>query len=503
MGITGHVKFVLAVASLLIFSLAFQGSRGLWERDEGRYTNIALQMLKTGDFIVPAFNDDVPHFAKPPFTYWAIAGGISLLGWNEWGARLPNALAFTATIIMVFALARRITPERKWLPPLIYATFVFPYIASNIITTDTLLTFWEVVAVLGFVESWHQNETQKWAWPQYLMWCGFGLAFLTKGPPGLLPLLAIIVFMVVTKGWRIIPKFFSISGIMLFVVIGFGWYLLVAVTHSGLMTYFIRDEIVNRIGSGMHHRNPQWYKPFVIYLPVLMLGTLPWSIPLLREIRSIPHTLCSREWWWGKLEHDKWPVFLFLWVSIPLLVFFLSSSRLPLYILPLFVPLSLIVGRLTILDLNKAYTVYLIIAWVLFLVVLKLAGSFYPYAKDSREMARAIQAYVHPLPQEIVFIDSEPFWGLNLYLHSEVERVSMQTPSTAIESSEELLSEELLECEPETLFVVDKRKEDQLIISCRRLGFNAIRQGGHGSWVFLYPARIPEQTLDKKASAHG
>ena len=103
---------------LLTFSLVFQGSRGLWEPDEGRYTNIALRMLQTGDFVVPAFNDDVPHFAKPPFTYWAIAGGISLLGWNEWGARLPNALAFAATIMVVYALARRIVPDRAWLPRL-------------------------------------------------------------------------------------------------------------------------------------------------------------------------------------------------------------------------------------------------------------------------------------------------------------------------------------------------------------------------------------------------
>jgi 4-amino-4-deoxy-L-arabinose transferase-like glycosyltransferase len=74
------VGAVLLVMALLSYGMMFQGSRGLWERDEGRYTNIALRMLQTGVFIVPAFNDDVPHFAKPPLTYWAIAGGITLLG---------------------------------------------------------------------------------------------------------------------------------------------------------------------------------------------------------------------------------------------------------------------------------------------------------------------------------------------------------------------------------------------------------------------------------------
>jgi len=34
------------VLAALVFALLFQGSRGLWERDEGRYTDVAVQMLR-------------------------------------------------------------------------------------------------------------------------------------------------------------------------------------------------------------------------------------------------------------------------------------------------------------------------------------------------------------------------------------------------------------------------------------------------------------------------
>jgi len=148
---------ILLLLVLLAFSMAFQGSRGIWEPDEGRYTNIALRMLQTGDYLVPSFNDDTVHFAKPPLTYWAVAGGMALLGRNEWGARLPNALAFAATVLVVLGLARRMLPGRAWLPPLVYATCIFPFGAANIVTTDTLLTLWEALAVLGFVawRAWH------------------------------------------------------------------------------------------------------------------------------------------------------------------------------------------------------------------------------------------------------------------------------------------------------------------------------------------------------------
>jgi len=272
---------------------------------------------------------------------------------------------------------------------------------------------------------------------------------------------------------------------MIFAVIGLGWYVLVAITHPGIMSYFIRDEFVNRIGSGMHHRNPQWYKPFAIYVPILMLGTLPWTLPLFRAARSIPQTLFSRSWWRDKLDNDQWPVFLFLWVSLPLAVFFLSSSRLPLYILPLFVPLSLIVGRLTLFEYKRGIAAYLLVAWVFVLVALKFSGSIYPYANDSRRMAKAIQAMVHPAPQEIVFIDSEPFWGLCLYLHSEIERVVTSNRDSPATSSDEPLTAELLESEPSKLLIVDRRKAEQVITACQKLGMDVRTRGEYDTWLFL------------------
>ncbi|MEN6475501.1 MAG: glycosyltransferase family 39 protein [Syntrophaceae bacterium] len=491
-------KIMLLVFALLAFSLAFQGSRGLWERDEGRYTNIALRMLETDDFIVPSFNDDVPHFAKPPLTYWAIAGGITLLGWNEWGARLPNALAFVATILIVFALAHRIMPESAWLPPLIYATFLFPFSAANIITTDTLLTLWEALAVLGFVEWWHgKQRTRISPLPLMVMWGGFGLAFLTKGPPGLLPLIAIIAFVALSEGWRTLPRLFSLAGMVLFIAVGFGWYLLVVTTHPGLLTYFIKDEFVNRIATGTHHRNQQWYKPFIIYIPVILCGTIPWTLPLLKAIRSIPATLLSRPWWRDKLTHDQWPVFLVLWTVLPLAVFFMSRSRLPLYILPLFVPLALGIGRFThITRRSNTAFIYFLAAWIIMLPLLKLGGSFYPFALDSRAMARSIRETVQPLPTEVVFVDNEPFWGLNLYLHCEVERVSNPAENAQRKPSEETLSEELSERESGTLLVVERPDVDRVIAECRKLGLHARVLGEHRAWFFISPT--PEFTRASK-----
>src|SRR5512141_2022171 len=77
----------------LLFMLPFLGLRPLWLPDEARYTEVAREMLTTGDWLTPQLNGH-PHLTKPPLTYWAIAGSMAVWGQNEFAARLPNALAY-------------------------------------------------------------------------------------------------------------------------------------------------------------------------------------------------------------------------------------------------------------------------------------------------------------------------------------------------------------------------------------------------------------------------
>ena len=44
-----HRSFLWVLALSLLFGFAFQGSRGIWDADEGRYVNVALQMVDSGD----------------------------------------------------------------------------------------------------------------------------------------------------------------------------------------------------------------------------------------------------------------------------------------------------------------------------------------------------------------------------------------------------------------------------------------------------------------------
>ena len=81
----------LLVALIATLALALLGSRGIWDPDEGRYTNVALNMLDSGDWIDLKRNEHTGHWTKPPLTYWAIAASVSAFGRDPMAARLPMA----------------------------------------------------------------------------------------------------------------------------------------------------------------------------------------------------------------------------------------------------------------------------------------------------------------------------------------------------------------------------------------------------------------------------
>src|SRR5690606_39194427 len=82
-----------------------------------------------------------------------------------------------------------------------------------------------------------------------LMWAGFGLAFLTKGPPGLLPLLAVFAFDALTPATQADgsrrPRALQWWGPLLLLAVALPWYLAVVLRTPGLLDYFLGAEVVD------------------------------------------------------------------------------------------------------------------------------------------------------------------------------------------------------------------------------------------------------------------
>lgn len=425
----------------LFLAFSFMGSRGIWDPDEGRYTNVAINMLESGDWLNPHRNEEVGHWTKPPLTYWAIAASVAVFGQNPWAARLPVALAYLACIGLAWRIARRVAPGTEEDAALIYATMLLPFGTAQMVTTDFILTACETFAVWAFVESRHRSghlrapsagpadplhaaSRPDFAGPTLwitLMWVGFALAFLAKGPPGLLPLLVVLLFDALVPGRH---RVFRISGLAVFVALALPWYVAVTLDNPGLLEYFVRDEVFKRITTDEFGRHGEWYGWAEIYVPTLLIGTLPWTASLWRWARGLPATLAR--WRDAAARRAEAPLlFLSAWVLLPLLAFCLARSRMPLYILPLFVPLAILAAIQRAREGRAGPTWPRLLAWTFVLLALKLGAAYWPSHKDASKWAEAIEARTQAPVHGVVFVSDMARYGLRLHLDAEVEKVDL------------------------------------------------------------------------------
>ena len=187
-------------------------------------------------------------------------------------------------------------------------------------------------------------------------------------------------------------RMYSLPGIALFCLIAFPWYLTVVTIHPGLLNYFLGNEVAGRMLTTVHHRN----NTFLIYPLTLILGILPWTGYLYKSIRrSFP--------WKAVRKGDIPPVEVFLasWILLTLLFFCLVKSRLPLYVLNLFVPLAILTAiRLhsepectdqnhTVKFSKRPFFPAAVMS--ILLPVLSLGAAFYPTSSDLSPLTREIK----------------------------------------------------------------------------------------------------------------
>jgi hypothetical protein len=222
----------------------------------------------------------------------------------------------------------------------------------------------------------------------------------------------------------------TVGGVLLFGAIGLSWYVYSCLKHPGLLSYFIGEEVLGRI-AGQHQRNPQWYGAIVIYGPALIAGALPWCLAWPGIVRRWRESLGG-----GRMidavVHRPRALLLALSIVVPLTVLIVARSRLPLYVLPLFVPLALLTAR----GLRSAAMAgraagdrfglvspawaRALPVWVAFLIAARLVFAVWPGHANARNLYCSLPRERNT---ELVLTDTRPHYGLAFYYGRTGERV--------------------------------------------------------------------------------
>lgn len=325
---------IAAALVLVLCAVAFWwrlGYLGLIDPDEPFYAESSREMLAANDWVVPRIFDR-PQFEKPVFVYWLTMGSMRVFGETEFAARAPAALFATLLLLATFAFGARVFGGRAGLlGAVVLATSLEYLISARMVLTDMMLAAFLCASVFSL---WlgAQPGAQRDRW--FLGACAAsGLAVLTKGPLGLLiPAFGAIALF--GAGYRPFPRRIPVLalGAGLFAAVAVPWYAFM-IDRFG-RTYadaFFLHENVERFFRAEHGSNNRIY----YYLGVLTVGSAPW-LPLLPAV-------VGRTWRW--LKQDATVRFLVFWNLLCLVFFTLAASKLPTYVLFLFVPLALLSGR--------------------------------------------------------------------------------------------------------------------------------------------------------------
>jgi 4-amino-4-deoxy-L-arabinose transferase len=491
-------KTLTLLLAVLVFVLAFsfQGIRGIWQPDEGYYAGTAVSMDLHRDYVTPRLGEEI-FLDKPPLLYWGILLGIKLFGYSEFSVRFFSGLCYAITCFLVFELGRSLLGRYRdglW-STAIYATMIIPFSAANFLTMDTPLTLFTTLSMAAFWRSVRPSAKHPVLWKMILC-MAVGLAFLTKGPAALIPCGAMFVYLLIRK--EVVSYFstpWALAGILLFGVFGLSWYLYISFVLPHAANYFFTSQIWGRLVSDQYQRNPG-LSGALLYLPVLFLGTLPWSISWIRQENGIQRFCTAAAW--KHLRTDPSSLLLACWICIPMVVLSLASSKLGLYALPVFPALAVSTSRLMAYPSSPPEQgpskgllkqISFLSIWTIFLLASRMFLGAIPSGNDCRTLWRELKPYLPNGDYEIVAVD-ERVDGLLFYGAMEVENITRRNtpyptfvpPETMEKEMKDMLEDRFLH-----LFLLQGSKhvpEVKSILSEARWNIDEI-QLRHDRWLLL------------------
>jgi 4-amino-4-deoxy-L-arabinose transferase-like glycosyltransferase len=312
----------LAGLGLFFFRL---GASGLMDPDEGRYAEIAREMLLLKDWLIPHLNL-VPYLEKPPLVYWLTSLSFAAFGFTEWAARLPAALAALAGLYLAYGLGRALWGERQgfW-AAMVLATCGGYIVLARLLTLDMVFTFFLNLGIgLGYL-ALSRERGHLWLWA-YL---ALALAILVKGPVALVLTGLIWGLGAFLRGRHAVRALMRPGGWALLAVVVLPWFLYVASHFPEFPRFFLWEHHVERYLDGVsYHAESWWY-----FGPVLLGFMLPWTA-LVPWALGRPTSIDSGD-----------RIFLMIWAAVVLAFFSVSRGKLTPYILPALLPLALLVGE--------------------------------------------------------------------------------------------------------------------------------------------------------------
>jgi 4-amino-4-deoxy-L-arabinose transferase len=305
------------------------------------------------------------HFHKPPVTFWLTDLGLGLFRVNAFGARFMLQLSLILQGVLIYLISQQLfgVKLRSILAVAIYFSFPLSLVSTRNLTTDNFLT----TLVLGVIYGMTVYYCQRKIWGIYGTALVIGIGFLTKGPAIFVVPFGYWCYLIFAHRVRYqMPIKHFILSLLLCVTLGISWYVIVAHKMPPLTDYFLGRQLASRVldADTFERTKAGWFYPLIF-----STTTLPW----------LPTYLASFFASGDQRKSNLEKLQSLYWLVLPFIVFSLTSSKLMMYLLPLYPSLAMLLSGVVIemkdLQLKRLTKIFIGFYW--FLGAIALVAPFF------------------------------------------------------------------------------------------------------------------------------
>ena len=319
----------LSVPDILVFGLAFLAcsrfTYPLLEPEEARYAELGRQTGETGSWVVPTLDGEA-YLDKPPLLYWFEATSFAAFGASVATARLVPILIAAGIVWVVYRAGRSAGgPGAGLVSSAILVSMPDFLYRAPMVTPNGLLALFTTAGLVAGARALRGPGVARGWWVVSAVCCGAGV--MTKGPVAAV-LIVVPLFAVSVRNQRLARPGLGawVAYAAMALLVAGPWFVAVSLRRPEFLEYFLWKHHVERALRPFDHAKPWWY-----YLPQILLGTLPWT-PLVfvaaRHVRTAPPAVA----------------FGLAGAGVGLLLFSLSGSKRPVYLIPVYPPLAWATG---------------------------------------------------------------------------------------------------------------------------------------------------------------
>ena len=314
----------------------------LLDWDEATYAQVVHEAAARGSYLDFSWNDS-PYLKKPPLLFWAMGASFRAFGESEFAARLPSTLCAILTMLLLYAsgfeVGGRVAGFFASILPLGFYFFVAR--GGRQCATDPFLITFSTLALYATLRC---RSSVRWRW---IAGTAIGLAILSKGAAGLIPLIAIAMAVIV------IPEFSSIGMRGFATILGAAamvagpWLSYEAIYNPLFWNSFIAHETFRRLASHLEDEIQPGN-----YTVVTFLNEMYWLLPV--AVPLVALMICNaREGLWNAIRKIHPGVRLWMiWLMVAMVAACAVQTKLPWYVLPALIPAALIAASILAASLN-------------------------------------------------------------------------------------------------------------------------------------------------------